>query len=392
MSLQVRLLTDCADLLAHGAAWDRLADSIPFRTSSWISAWWRHYGASTAGPSTPLRAGRKQNAQLFVPTVFDGSGRLLAIAPWCRRFSLTEGWVLEWLGGGETCSDYLGLVSDNASVDDVADALASWLCDSHRSPDERWDLIRLDAVDAQDQPTAKLVEALKRHRCPVHRRDGPRCWRLDLPPRWEDYLERLSKSHRKQVRRLERNLLGSGRARLHTVQNPDELPRAFAMLIDLHERRRAFLGQRGRFSSPRFTAFHRDVSARLAERGQCAVHWLEIDGQPAAAEYEFRGDGINFAYQSGIDPERLELEPGNLITVALLKQAIERGDRGIDFLRGDEPYKSHFRAEPRPTVRFRHRPCGAADRESPLPGLFGWTAAFNIKNWLVQPWDQTMSQ
>src|SRR5258708_7848652 len=148
MRLQVSLLTDCADLLAHSAAWDRLAGSIPFRTSSWISAWWRHYGAPAAGHSTPLRAGRKRTAQLFVPAVFDEFGRLVALAPWSRRFSLTEGWVLEWLGGGETCSDYLGLVSANESADEVAEALADWLCDHRRGPDERWDLIRLDAVDA----------------------------------------------------------------------------------------------------------------------------------------------------------------------------------------------------------------------------------------------------
>jgi CelD/BcsL family acetyltransferase involved in cellulose biosynthesis len=174
-------------------------------------------------------------------------------------------------------------------------------------------------------------------------------------------------------------MLESGRARLHTATAPDELPRAFAILVDLHQSRRTFLGQPGRFSSPRFTAFHRDVSHRLAKNGRCALHWLEIDGRPAAAEYHFRGGGLNFAYQSGIDPERLEHEPGNLITVALVKQAIERGDRVVDFLRGDEAYKSHFRAEPRPTVRFRI----AAPRWQARCRLLGWTAARSVKNWLV---------
>jgi CelD/BcsL family acetyltransferase involved in cellulose biosynthesis len=370
MHLKVRLLTDIGDVLAHSAAWDQLAGPIPFRSSSWIAAWWRHYGSPTNGAMT---------RQLFVPTVFDDRDQLMAVAPWSRRFSLTEGWTLEWLGGGEACSDYLGLLADGAKDEAVVELLADWLCDECRDVRERWDQIWLDSVDPQDGPTVRLVEALKKRRCLVHRRNGPCCWRLRLPTTWDNYLERLSKSHRKQVRRRERNMLESGRAQLHTVTAAEVLPQAFDILVDLHQRRRAFLGQPGRFSSLRFTAVHRDVSRRLAEHGRCAVHWLEIDGCSAAAEYHFIGNGLNFAYQSGIDPQRLEQEPGNLITVALVKQAIERGDRAIDFLRGDEAYKSHFRAEPRPIVRYRI----AAPRWQARCRLLGWSAARSVKNWLV---------
>lgn len=372
MSLHVRLLTDAADLEAHAADWDRLADAIPFRTSTWASAWWRHYGAPPED--------RKRKTGLYVAAVFDDADNLRAIAPWSRRYSLTEGWVLEWLGDGEVCSDYLGLLCDDDAACDVAETIADWLCDGDRSAHDRWDLLRLDAVDAQDRATTALVEALESRQCRVHRRAGPRCWRLALPESWDEYLQCLSKSHRKQVRRLERNMLESGRAVLHTARRPAEVPPMFNILIDLHQRRRAFLDEPGCFASPRFKAFHRDVSLRLAERGGCLLHCLEIDGSCAAAEYHFRGNGLNFAYQAGIDPERIEDEPGNLITVAVLKQAIERGDCGMDFLRGDETYKSHFRAEPRPSVRFRI----AAPRWRANYYLLGWTAALSVKSWLTE--------
>jgi len=371
MRFTVKLLTELVDLADHTDAWDRLAWPIPFRNWSWISAWWQHYGSSLANGA--------RRPRLFVPSVFDGDNQLVAIAPWLRRFSLTEGWVLEWLGGGEACSDYLGLLADTAATDTVTESLADWLCEECQDPSERWDQIWMDSVDSQDRPTAQLLAALAKRDCLVHRCDGPRCWRLSLPSTWDGYLERLSKSHRKQVRRRERNLFESGRARLHTVTAHDQLPLAFAVLVDLHQRRRESLGQRGRFSSPRFAAFHRDVLQRLAEQGRCALHWLELDGRPAAAEYHLRGAGLVFAYQSGIDPERLEQEPGNLVTTMLLKQAIERGDRAVDFLRGDEAYKSHFRAEPRPMVRYRI----AAPRWQARCRLLGWTAARSVKNLLV---------
>ncbi len=372
MHLQVQLFTDLSELLAHSAEWDGLAGSIPFRCSAWISAWWRHYGAASAG---------RRRSQLYVPAVLEDSGRLVGLAPWCRRFSLTEGWILEWLGTGEVCSDYLGLLCADGSAEAVARTLADWLCHHSRDRDEGWDQMRTDAVDAQDRPTEQLIRALGARDCTIHRRVGPRCWRLGLPQHWDEYLERLSKSHRKQIRRLERNMLASGRAYVHSAQAPTELPAAFAILTDLHQRRRTSIGQEGRFASPRFAAFHRDVSTALAERGQCSMHWLEIDGQPAAAEYHFRGPGLSFAYQSGVDPGQLEHEPGNLITVALSKQAVERGDSAMDFLRGDEPYKPHFRAEPRPSLRYRIAAPGWRARCC----LFGWTAARGIRNLLVEP-------
>ena len=38
--------------------------------------------------------------------------------------------------------------------------------------------------------------------------------------------------------------------------------------------------------------------------------WLEHDGQPVSVEYQFElGDTI-YAYQSGVAPEALDIEPG----------------------------------------------------------------------------------
>ena len=44
------------------------------------------------------------------------------------------------------------------------------------------------------------------------------CWRVQLPGDWEQYLAELSKSHRKQIRRLERDVLNTSRARLHAAE------------------------------------------------------------------------------------------------------------------------------------------------------------------------------
>jgi CelD/BcsL family acetyltransferase involved in cellulose biosynthesis len=182
----------------------------------------------------------------------------------------------------------------------------------------------------------------------------------------------LSKSHRKQIRRLAGRVLETDRVTLHTAATPCDLDRAWQVLIDLHQRRRKSLGQRGCFASPRFEAFHRSVSWKLLEAGMLRLHWLTLDQRPIAAEYHIAGTDTVFAYQSGVDPDRLDEEPGRLVTIAVLQKAIADGFRKFDFCRGDEPYKAHFRAEPRPTVQWRIVSPRASARLRHRVWLAGW--------------------
>ncbi len=122
--------------------------------------------------------------------------------------------------------------------------------------------------------------------------------------------------------------------------------------------------------------FH--VAPRQLAAGRLQLHWLELDGEPIAAEYHLLDGGVLYAYQSGIDPHALRHEPGRMITLALIKRAIEEGRGAFDFLRGDEVYKAHWRAEPRVTKTFRVVPdhSGARLRHSL------WLAGGNMKQWI----------
>jgi hypothetical protein len=60
-----------------------------------------------------------------------------------------------------------------------------------------------------------------------------------------------------------------------------------------------------------------------------------------------------------------------------LRQAIADGCRAIDFLRGDEPYKAHWRAVPRPSVELRI----AAPHAGARLRHTAWIAGQSIKSW-----------
>ena len=369
------------------ADWDRLAGGVPFRSWAWTSHWWRHYGDG--------RDGQAKKTRLFTLGVLDRAGTLVGIAPWYVENSVAEGRVVRFLGTGEVCSDYLGVLCAPGMEETVAGALADWLhgannpdthANAHAAADrgqpcrhhDRWDLLELTGVDAEDTAVVRLAEALEARGNTVHRRNGPSFWRIELPTGWEDYLATLSKDHRKQVRRSVRGILASGRVAVRHVDRLEDLPRAQDVLIDLHQRRRRSLGEPGCFASTRFTAFHRGVMADLLRNGQLRLRWLELDGRPVAAEYGFSGDGVIYAYQSGVDPDALEHSPGRLSHIVMLREAIEQGYRALDFLRGDEPYKPHWRARPRPSVEIRVAPPRSVAQLR--HGL--WRLGTGVKEWI----------
>lgn len=372
--MQVYRLASVAELAAYADQWDRLAAGVPFRSWAWASTWWHCYGPALPA-SDPHR-------QLHVLAVFDHQDRLVGLGPWYLEPAPARGRVLRMLGSGEVCSDYLSVLCEPGQEHLVAAALAERLCrDAARAGDDAlpWDRLELTGIDAEDRPVRCLVEQLLQRGCQLCRRPAARCWRIALPGSWEEYLGKLSKRRRRQFRRLVSDYLESGRVTAHFVQHAEELPRAMDILVELHQRRRKSLGQPGCFASLRFERFLRATAAHLLAAGQLQLVWLALDGKrPLAAEVDLLGGGVMYGYQSGVDPEAMQHQPGNLLMIVLLRWAIGQGYRAYDLLRGDEPYKALMHAEPRPAMALHLIP----DRPAARLRHRVWLAGANLKQWL----------
>lgn len=358
--MEVVRFTEMQSLAEHAGAWNRLAGDVPFRTWQWLATWWRHYG-SPGG--------------LNVLAVFD-RGELVGLAPWYRTRCPSRGRTLRLMGDGEICSEYVTVLSLPGMEQPVGEALACRLAES--SAEDAWDLLELSAVNPDDFCVKTLARRLAAAGCRLHTRAGPNCWRIPLPATWEDYLRALSRNRRKALRQMERKFIDSGRAVLHRATGAGELGEACRILADLHERRRAMLGQTGCFSSRRYAAFHAEAMEWMLRQSRLGLYWLELDGEPAAAEYHLLGREVVYCYQGGMAPGRARVSPGQIATLMVLKDAIERGYRVFDFLRGDEPYKRQWRARPHGTVEIRV----AAARPTARVRHGLWLAALELKQWL----------
>jgi CelD/BcsL family acetyltransferase involved in cellulose biosynthesis len=359
--LSVAKISTAAGVDEIALDWDRLAGDVPFRRREWLETWWRHY----------LQPGM----ELFIVALRDADGELVGLAPWHLKRSALSGRVLCFLGSGEVCSDYLTVLAAPGQEQLVARRLADWLGDEAR---ELWDLIELDGIELGDPLVHAMSEELAAQGCVVHRRERLGAWRLELPADWKSYLARLSKSRRGGVRTLEKRHFETGRAMLRTAQSGVEVARGLAILHELHQRRRASLGDAGCFASPRFARFLAEAAERFHELGQLRLQWLELDGRPVAAEFDLNSADTIYHYQSGIDPDAMQDKPGWLVQIGALRTAIEEGFRWFDFLRGDEPYKSWWRAERRSLFEVRI----VARRRSARLRHRVWIAGVHTKTWL----------
>ncbi|MDA7980575.1 MAG: GNAT family N-acetyltransferase [Pirellulales bacterium] len=343
---RVRRIADVADLSAMRDDWNRISGKIPFNRFEWNETWWRHY---------------RDDGELYVLEVRDDANRVIGIAPWYLKRNAAQGRVLAFMASGEVCSDYQTILCEPGREGDVARALADWLSDVRNSLSEwvtredqdRWDLIEWESAPIDDQILREVAQQLKRRGAAVFQRRSDSCWRLALTESWTEYEARLSKSHRKQVRRAIRNVIEEQRSQFFTATNEAELEHGFALLVKLHQRRWTTKGEAGVFASSRFTTFHKQMMWELLQKDMLRLHWLDIDGKTVAAEYCIAGEDVTYCYQGGVDPAELEIEPGRISKIMMLKAAREEGKLAFDMMRGDEPYKPHWRAEEVPCLELR---------------------------------------
>jgi CelD/BcsL family acetyltransferase involved in cellulose biosynthesis len=298
-------------------AWTALhADSglrSPFLTWTWQREWLAVFG---------------EGRRLELRRVSDASGRLLAVL---TLVEVAPGRLL--LAGGADVSDYLDLLARRGHETEAWTALleargadpAIW--ELHAVPAASPTVTEMPAVAA----TVGLVASAEvEERCPV----------LNLPQSWDAFLAALPKKHRhelsRKVRRFEREV-PDGRITWETT--PAGIDRRLDEFLALH---RASREGKAKFMDARMERFFRRAIAALAATGGARLAFLDRPTGPIAAFVTLEWDETVGLYNSGFAPAHAALSPGLVLLAGVVRDAIERGRRRFDFLRGEERYKYEF--------------------------------------------------
>jgi CelD/BcsL family acetyltransferase involved in cellulose biosynthesis len=319
-ALAAELVTDEAAFARLAPAWDRLyarcAAATPFQSHAWLHSWWLSYG----------RRGR-----LRLLLVRSGE-ELVAAAPLMLvRRPLP---ALVPLGGA--ISDYADLLLDDDDAGGAAGALTETLADAARTA----------LIDFREVRPGGAVERV------YDRWPGPRralrdsvCLELPAVP-MDGLVARLPSNKAQRVRAKLRKLTALGVRR--RAVGPEEVDAALGRLLELH--RLQWQGRKvtSEHLSPRFRAHLVRAVGPMVRSGNAVVTEFRIDGEVVAVDLSLLSPGLAGGYLYGAHPGLRERKAD--VAVMLLDACAEQagtGGRGtLSLLRGDEPYKHHWRPEP----------------------------------------------
>lgn len=331
LSLVIECIETIEGISSIGSELDRLS-SVPFLKTPWMVAWLESY---------------RPQFESIKFLVCRNHGEPVAFLPLVLRRSLQRGRQLVFVGSGKTCADFMTIAGE-AVCPKVIDTFAIWFWDNR----SEWDLLELDGVQSDDSLIHSLVKNLSQKGCQSVELSALATWRTELPENWKSFETMLSKNSRKKFRRLARGLEEAG-AKFRYVDDQESLEQGLSILKELHTKRWVSLGEDGCFAAPNFEKFVDRLAHAHFRQGTLRLVWLELEGQPIAADIAFvSGNGL-FTYQGGIDPEQLKWEPGRAILRCQIERAMDEGLEFIDFLRGDEGYKSRWQAFASDAVRIQ---------------------------------------
>jgi CelD/BcsL family acetyltransferase involved in cellulose biosynthesis len=304
----------------------------PFQSPEWLLPWIEIFGP----------------ASLRVIAVWERD-RLVGLAPLLIYPRGSER-ILAFAGGG--VSDYLDLVVEPGKEAAVHRAIVSAVLQ-----DRNW--TRLELTDLP--PHSVLFRSLKlRPKTLTHDTSSV----LELPSNPSELLAKFSKRQRANLRNARSRLERAGGGSIERA-NADTLPEFLDDLFRLHTLRWRERGEPGVLHDEPLRAFHRMAAPKLLELGMLRIYRLRVEADSAAVSYALVDGETVYCYLQGFNPRFAFVSPGTLLMYSVIEDAVCSGMHNFDFLRGQEAYKQHWRAESRPTY------CLALDR-STVTGLNSW--------------------
>ncbi|MEM9646666.1 MAG: GNAT family N-acetyltransferase [Planctomycetota bacterium] len=348
------------DMLSAGS---ELSRGVPLQGASWLSAWWKHF--SDQGDLRILAVETK--------------GRIKGLLPFYQRRSEKGLGVLRNLADGDVCTDYVSVLSGEEDRTWVSKAMARFLSESADDGASGWSSLVLDGVVDGDEPMDSFLAALSEQGAAVHRHSRMHTWFKPCHGDWDDYLKNCSRGSRSKQRRMLKTLENTEGLEVVEATDAEQIHWLLSDLIELHQARWNSIGEAGSFADPKLRHFIHEAAANANRDGELWLVGIRQQGRLVSAALSFVGRNRRaYCYSTATDLSEKKLQPGKLLTLHLIREAHRRGLDGVDFLRGDEEYKSRLQAVPRKVMEIR---VAAPNMVSQLRHA-AWLAQFEAKQFL----------
>ncbi|MER7762444.1 GNAT family N-acetyltransferase [Streptomyces sp. NPDC097619] len=324
--LSVTLCRDPRQFAALEEQWNGLLracpTATPFQSHAWLHSWWLSYG----------RDGRLRIVLVRRGGVLVGAAPLMLVH---RPLPL-----LVPLGGGIT--DYFDVLVDERYEKAVVPALARGL---HRAA-------RGAVVDLREvRPGAAVERLAEEWEGTVDTLPDSACAEFPVAP-FEDLVKRMPSAGAQRTRAKLRKIDALG-IEEHRVSE-HEVPGTVRTMLRLHEKQWRGRGVTPEHLRPRFAEHLTRATRRMVRSGDARLTEFRLEGEVVAATVTLMSPGLSGGYLYGADPE-LRAKKVDVATMLLRYEArhAQAEGRGVlSLLRGDEPYKHHWRPETVVNRRF----------------------------------------
>lgn len=319
---QVRLVTDVRGLEELAEAWRAIGSEHLMRSWDFQRCWIEHFAARDA-----LRI-----------LVSEENGSIRGIFPLVEEKRLWTGRTLINGGSGKACLDNLGIVARTEDATVVAEDFAGFLLQSREL---NWEYLDLEGIRSQDPAMQGFANVFSRfHSELLERRPSPSCWVAELKPD-SDGRHHWPKRVRGIMRRA-REEQESGEIELSIASSVTLAAKELEIMERIHQARWKDRGIHGCFSNESFSGFTRHLLERTCDQGHVFVAILRWRGEPAAGAICFMDSSTLYIYLASMSPDFPEQKPGWKLNGLLADYALSRGRQRLDFMRGDEEYKTRM--------------------------------------------------
>ena len=327
--VRIRVFTELEELESLSSLWDGLLQKCGdeksiYLTHEWITTWWRHFGKDKQ--LNILLAEKDHQAVGIVPLMKTeykiGFLRLHALET-IGPVNCNLVWLVLPESREEVMNEFLSYLEEELAKSKL--------------------VLRLTLVPDD----SKLLNLLKRHEYQIAKKLAVResfktlAPYIALPLSWEELYCSLS-HNRRWVLRKKLSILEKEHSVEFQEYTADNLFDRLNEFIELHQRRWQSVSVKGVFSNPRMKEFYKDIAIRFHEKNWLHFSFLNIDGAMASGEFGYIYNGKLYGATAGRDTKYSRYSIGHLHYMFMTKDAIRRGLRELDFLKGAEPYKFYW--------------------------------------------------
>ncbi|MEN6303560.1 MAG: GNAT family N-acetyltransferase [Armatimonadia bacterium] len=312
--------TDYEDLLAESET------VSPFMTLNWLEPWYAAYGG---------------DYDLHLAVVRQGD-RLLAALPLMigmeRRHGLRRR-VARFVGTGPGLrGNYFSMPLRSGAAEQTGDLLNEHL-------ESLLDSVTLVLQNlspfADGTKTLRLLCRQPHRSISLTTQIG--CVHGSLPDTFDKFIQSVpTATRRTSLRHGDAPLRQHGDVEYRVCRRSEQIPEFLDSLGRLSVQRRAREGQQSTWAVRQNTEAREQVCARFLADDRLRLELLTYDKKPIAALIGFVYNNIYFCYNMALDQAFSDYQPGHLLLAWRIRQSIDEGLTGFNFLVGDADYKRQY--------------------------------------------------